>query len=112
MPIKAVVDFPEWQAVRLSLRGRWVRQHEENVAALRRYLEAQRWSPLAVRQVFNVLTGSVHRAGHTAGQAATDELRREVRIRWAEMRGLAYDPADPRYSEGVIGASPNQAFPR
>jgi hypothetical protein len=111
MPIKQVVDCPEWQAVRLSLVGNWVRNHEANVAALRAYLDRKGWQPVAVRQVLNVLTGSVHRVGHTKGQASTDQLRAEVRRCWKEMLQEPYDPADPRYSVGVIGAAIHQNFP-
>lgn len=112
MPIQKVVDDPEWQAVRKSLIGKWVRRHRENVAALRAYLDGGGWEdPMKVRRVFNVLTGSVHRVGHTAGQRETDKLRAEVRCRWKEMLGEPVDMSDPRYSLGVIGAGPKDAYP-
>lgn len=109
--IRDLVNNPEWQAVRKSLVGKWVRQHDQNVATLRAYLERHQWSPASVRRVYNVLTGTVHRVGHTAGQASTDALRKEVRIRWYEMTCQTYDPADPRFATGVIGATKDEAFP-
>jgi hypothetical protein len=87
MPIQRVVDDPEWQEVRKSLVGRWVKDHRANVEALRAYLQRHPLDPMAVRRVYNVLTGSVHRAGHTAGQVETDQLRLEVRICWRWMLG-------------------------
>lgn len=111
MPIQKVVDDPEWQVVRKSLIGNWVRNHIANVNRLYAYLDQQQWSPLAVRRVLNVLTGTVHRVGHTAGQTETDRLRAKVRIRWAEMLGRSYDHNDPRYAMGVIGAGVNEGFP-
>lgn len=99
MPIQDVVNNPEWQVVRKSLVGNWVRNHEHNVATLRRYLDrsvsetVEGWDdPLSVRRVLNVLVGTVHRVGHTANQPETDQLRLEVRVRWAELCG------DPPYT--------------
>lgn len=86
-PIQEVVDDLEWQIIRKSLIGNWVGNHEANVATLRGYLERHPNDPYAVRRVLNVLTGTVHRAGHTKGQAATDGLRLEVRRAWATMLG-------------------------
>ena len=102
VPIQKIVDDPEWQEVRKSLVGRWVRDHRSNVAALRAYLEKHPGDPAAVRRVYNVLTGTVHRVGHTRGQVETDRLRAEVRIAWKEMLGEPWDPLDPRFSRGVI----------
>lgn len=111
MDIRTLVDDPEWQGVRLSLVGNWVRNHEINVLALRAYLARRGWSPAATRRVYNVLTGTVHRVGHTAGQASTDALRKEVRIHWYAQLNQSYDPADPRFALGVIGAKPDEGFP-
>lgn len=102
MNIKVVVDDPEWQKVRKSLIGKWVKNHEENVATLRAYFEANKNDPLAVRRLVNVLTGSVHRIGVTKGQKETDSLRRDVRIHWREMLGEQYDKNDYRYTTGSI----------
>ena len=63
--IKKVVDNPEWQSIRKSLIGNWKNNHKQNVATLRSYFEKNKKDPLAVRRVINVLTGSVHRVGHT-----------------------------------------------
>lgn len=87
MSIQMVVADDEWQRVRKSLIGGWA-DGRENVARLRAYLDASPDDPLRVRRVLNVLTGSVHRAGHTRGQAHTDQLRLEVRTKWRTMLGL------------------------
>jgi len=102
MDIKRVVDDPEWQAVRKSLIGNWTRNHVHNVSTLRAYFEANKESPLAIRRLVNVLTGSVHRTGKTAGQKETDELRRDVRIHWRKMLGEEFDANDYRYVTGEI----------
>lgn len=88
LPIQKVVDNPQWQEVRESLVGNWVHNHEKNVEILRAYLEKGSKDPFVLRRLLNVLTGSVHRAGYTKGQAATDALRLEVRQRWNTMLGL------------------------
>ena len=80
MDIKKVVDDPEWQAIRKSLIGNWIHNHRQNVATLREYFEFNKDNPLAIRRLVNVLTGSVHRTGKTAGQKETDELRRDIRV--------------------------------
>lgn len=102
MDIKKVVDDPEWQLVRKSLIGNWKNNYKQNVATLREYFDKYSDSPIAVRRLVNVLTGSVHRVGHTKGQKETDELRRDVRIRWREMLGESIDPTDYRYITGEI----------
>ena len=102
MNIKIVVDDPEWQAIRKSLIGNWVGNHKHNVKTLRTYFNANKDDPLAIRRLVNVLTGSVHRTGKTAGQKETDELRRDVRIHWREMLGEEYDNTDYRYVTGAI----------
>lgn len=100
--IKKVVDDPEWQGIRKSLIGNWKNNHKQNVATLRAYFEKNKKDPVAVRRVINVLTGSVHRVGHTKGQKETDELRRDVRIHWRKMLGEPFDPKDPKYVTGEI----------
>jgi sulfur relay (sulfurtransferase) DsrC/TusE family protein len=102
MNIKAVVDDEEWQAVRKSLIGNWKNNHLENVATLRAYFNKYPMYPLAMRRLVNVLTGSVHRVGHTKGQSETDELRRDVRIRWRLMLDEEFDRQDYRYVTGEI----------
>jgi len=102
MNIKAVVDDNEWQAVRKSLIGNWKNNHIENVNTLRAYFEKYYDSPIAIRRLVNVLTGSVHRVGHTAGQVETDAIRRDVRIRWRDMLCETYDENDYRYITGAI----------
>ncbi len=102
MNIKKVVDDPEWQALRKSLIGNWKNNHIDNVISLRAYFNKYPDCPLATRRLVNVLTGSVHRVGHTKGQAETDLLRRDVRIRWREMLGESYDPEDYKYVTGAI----------
>lgn len=100
--IKKVVDDPEWQGIRKSLIGNWKNNHKKNVATLRAYFEKNKKDPVAVRRVINVLTGSVHRVGHTKGQPETDALRRDVRIHWRKMLGEPFDPNDPKYKTGEI----------
>lgn len=102
MHITNVVADDEWQELRLSLRGNWKNNHLRNVAALRAYFDKYPNDPLAVRRLVNVLTGSVHRAGHTAGQKETDQLRKEVRIKWRSMLGEEIDMNDPRYARGIV----------
>lgn len=96
MPIEVVVADDEWQEVRKSLVGHWVRNHNHNIDALRAYLDRKGWDdPLAVRRVLNVMVGSVHRCRHTAGQPETDQLRLEIRTTWHMMLGLP--------TEGLVG---------
>jgi len=102
MNIKKVVDDPEWQVVRKSLIGNWKNNHIENVKTLREYFNKYKNSPIAIRRLVNVLTGSVHRVGHTKGQVETDSLRKDVRIVWREMLGEDIDYNDPRYVIGSI----------
>lgn len=102
MNIKKVVDDPEWQVLRKSLVGNWKNNHIDNVNNLRAYFDKYPECPLATRRLVNVLTGSVHRVGHTKGQAETDLLRRDVRIRWRTMLGESYDPLDYKYVTGAI----------
>lgn len=100
--IKKVVDDPEWQGIRKSLIGNWKGNHKQNVATLKAYFEKNKKDPIAVRRVINVLTGSVHRVGHTKGQPETDALRKDVRIHWRKMLGEPFDPEDPKYKTGEI----------
>lgn len=102
MDIKKVVDDEQWQVIRKSLIGNWSRNHLVNVQTLRVYFEANKNNPQAVRQVLNVLTGSVHRTGKTKNQPETDALRRDVRIHWRNMLGEQYDPQDAKYKTGEI----------
>lgn len=102
MNIKKVVDNDEWQVVRKSLVGNWKTNHKKNVETLRSYYKKHKDSPVAIRRLLNVLTGSVHRVGHTKGQPETDALRKEIRIRWRQMNDEPFDKEDPRYKTGVI----------
>lgn len=102
LSISEVVAPDAWQAIRVSLKGHWVADHLHNVQILKNYLDACQWSALSVRQVLNVLTGSVHRYGHTRGQKETDALRKAVRIKWAELLGMALDWNDPKIFSGII----------
>lgn len=102
MCIKKVVDDAEWQCIRKSLIGNWKNNHVANVNTLRDYFNKYPNNPLAIRRLINVLTGSVHRVGHTKGQKETDELRRDVRIAWRNMLGEEIDYNDPRYKTGEI----------
>lgn len=102
MDIKVVVDDAEWQVVRKSLIGNWKNNHVANVETLRAYFDKYPNNPLAIRRLVNVLTGSVHRVGHTKGQKETDALRRDVRIVWRNMLGEEIDYNDPRYKTGEI----------
>lgn len=102
MNIVKVVDDPEWQEVRKSLVGYWVKDHKRNVGILRGYFNKHKKDPMALRRLVNVLTGSVHRTGITKGQKETDELRKDVRIAWKTMQGETWDPKDPKYATGEI----------
>tara|TARA_B100000470_G_C19634644_1_gene321441 strand:- start:100 stop:444 length:345 start_codon:yes stop_codon:yes gene_type:complete len=87
MNIQEVVDDVEWQTLRKRLIGNWIDNHKHNVNILTEYFNKYPNSPLATRRLLNVLTGSVHRVGHTKGQIETDELRKDVRLRWKTMLG-------------------------
>lgn len=102
MDIKKVVDDAEWQVIRKSLIGNWIKNHRTNVETLRTYFENKSRDPLAVRRLLNVLTGSVHRTGKTHGQVETDLLRRDVRIHWKNMLNEEYDTSSEKYITGVI----------
>jgi|TARA_B110000263_G_C15222632_1_gene470718 hypothetical protein len=102
MNIQDVVNDTEWQRLRKSLIGHWVHNHTHNVNSLKEYFINNFDDPLAIRRLVNVLTGSVHRVGHTKGQLETDQLRKEVRIRWKELLNEDYDPQDPKYKTGEI----------
>lgn len=62
IPIKQVVDDPEWQALRRSLVGTWKRTADANVERLASYL-GDGSDPLRVRRIVNYLTGSAFRIG-------------------------------------------------
>lgn len=84
--IQEVVDDPEWQRLRLWLKGKWAKQGPECVERLRRYFEKDKNDPWRVRRVLNYVTCSGFRTG-AIKEPSVDSLREEVRGVWAKMLG-------------------------
>ncbi len=63
IPIKILVDDPEWQKLRRSFLGTWKTQMGPNLATLRSYLGEKPWSDEnKLRRVQNML-GALKRGG-------------------------------------------------
>ena len=62
MNIKKVVKNEEWQNIRKSFLGTWMKQPEENVEVLRTYL-GDFSCPMKLRRVLNYITGTGFRSG-------------------------------------------------
>lgn len=84
--IRVVVADTEWQALRKSFIGKWKRDPETNVKALRGFLE-RRKDDRALRCVYNYLTGSGFRGGVIKHQSI-DILLMEVRNEVMKRKGL------------------------
>ncbi len=67
LSIQKIVDDPEWQSIRISMLGTWIRKRKENCQRLENYLEDFS-DPLKVRRVHNYLTGSGFRSGKIRGK--------------------------------------------
>ena len=79
MNIKDVVNDPEWQALRGSMVGTWMKGAKANVARLRIYLD-DFGDPLRVRRVHNYLTGTAFRTRRIA-HPSIDKLLVKLRAR-------------------------------
>lgn len=77
IPIKEVVNDPEWQTLRKSFVGTWKTLPKENIARLRLYL-GNGSDPLKVRRIHNYLTGSAFRIG-IISHPSIDKLLYEVK---------------------------------
>lgn len=84
--IKKVVDDPEWQKLRLWLKGKWVLHGPECVKRLRDYFEKDKNNPWRVRRVLNYVTCSGFRTG-AIKETSVDSLRDEVRAAWTKLLG-------------------------
>lgn len=84
--IKKVVDDPEWQKLRLWLKGKWAAQGPECVRRLRDYFEKDKKDPWRVRRVLNYVTCSGFRTG-AIKEPSVNKLREEVRETWANLLG-------------------------
>jgi len=56
IPIKILVDNPEWQKLRKSFLGTWKTDMAGNLAKLNNYLGSKPWPTDKRRRVYNMLT--------------------------------------------------------
>jgi hypothetical protein len=84
--IQEVVDDPEWQKLRLWLKGKWAEHGPECVSRLREYFEKDKTDPWRVRRVLNYVTCSGFRTG-AIKEPSVDSLREEVRNTWQQLLG-------------------------
>jgi hypothetical protein len=84
--IQEVVDDPEWQELRLWLKGKWATYGPECAKRLRNYFEKDKNDPWRVRRVLNYVTCSGFRTG-AIKEPSIDSLREEVRAVWAKLLG-------------------------
>jgi len=84
--IKVVVNDPEWQTLRLWLKGKWVAMGPECANRLRKYFEVDKTNPWRVRRVLNYVTCSGFRTG-AIKESSVDALREEVRFAWSTLLG-------------------------
>jgi len=84
--IQEVVDDPEWQELRVWLKGKWAAHGPECVHRLREYFEKDKTNPWRVRRVLNYVTCSGFRTG-AIKEPSVDRLREEVRDTWQQLLG-------------------------
>lgn len=84
--IQDVVNDPEWQKLRLWLKGKWAAQGPECVRRLREYFEKDKKDPWRVRRVLNYVTCSGFRTG-AIKEPSVNPLREEVRDAWNKLLG-------------------------
>ena len=84
--IQEVVDDPEWQKLRVWLKGKWTQHGPECVNRLREYFEKDKNDPWRVRRVLNYVTCSGFRTG-AIKEPSVDSLRDEVRAVWGRLLG-------------------------
>ena len=84
--IQEVVDDPEWQELRVWLKGKWANRGKECVERLRNYFEKDKTNPWRVRRLLNYVTCSGFRTG-AIKETSVDPLREEIRRTWAFLLG-------------------------
>jgi hypothetical protein len=84
--IQEVVDDPEWQELRIWLKGKWANRGKECVERLRNYFEKDKTNPWRVRRLLNYVTCSGFRTG-AIKETSVDPLREEIRKVWAFLLG-------------------------
>ena len=84
MNIQHVVDDPEWQSVRVWLKGKWASHGEDCTNALKTYLYKDKSNPYRVRRVLNYVTCSGFRTGAIKEPTAY-VFREEVRSIWKSL---------------------------
>jgi len=84
--IQIVVDDPEWQKLRVWLKGKWAAQGPECVKGLQAYFDVDPNNPWRVRRVLNYVTCSGFRTG-AIKEPSVDPLRDQVRNAWAGLLG-------------------------
>jgi len=84
--IQVVVDDPEWQKLRLWLKGKWAQQGQECIKRMRDYFEVDKENPWRVRRLLNYLTCSGFRTG-AIQEPSAPALREEVRQAWHDLLG-------------------------
>jgi len=85
IPMKELVKDPEWQKVRKSLLGQWVKRPEWCCSQLRKYLGSiSKTEDKKLAIVFNYLTGTVFRTGkikHNCVQELRTQISMEMKKR-------------------------------
>jgi hypothetical protein len=84
--IQEVVDDPEWQKLRVWLKGKWANHGPECVKRLEEYFEKDKTDPWRVRRVLNYVTCSGFRTG-AIKEPSVDGLREKVRNTWNQLLG-------------------------
>ena len=84
--IQEVVDDPEWQELRIWLKGKWANRGKECTERLRNYFEKDKTNPWRIRRLLNYVTCSGFRTG-AIKENSINSLREEVRNVWANMLG-------------------------
>lgn len=84
--IQVVVDDPEWQKLRLWLKGKWALHGPECIRRMRNYFEVDKENPWRVRRLLNYLTCSGFRTG-AIQEPSAPALREEVRQAWHNLLG-------------------------
>lgn len=80
MDIRKVVKDEEWQKIRKSFLGTWMKQPERNVETLRNYLGSFD-DPMKIRRVLNYITGTGFRSGRIK-HPSIDLLHNEILKIW------------------------------
>lgn len=82
IPIEEIVNDKEWQTLRKSFLGTWMKTPNINVIKLRMYLgDIKNTSEVKLVRVYNYLTGTGFRSGKIKGKDITklkDEVKYEL----------------------------------